>query len=188
MSRYRNANENPYEARHRKGRAYRIAFVVAVIVFLLLAPEIQNGNSMDPIISDGQVFVVSKSRYSAKRKAPETDRLVILEKTTSLDAGAKDNIITRVIAVPGDTVEIKNGKVLVNDEEYVTKGGIKGSKGTFARTKLKGNEVFVLNDNRTVKSIDSRSARLGLVDMRNIKGNVLFRVWPLKKIRGMNDR
>ncbi len=188
MSRYRNANENPYEARRKRGRPYRIAFVVAVIVFLLLAPEIQNGNSMDPTISDGQVFVVSKSRYSAKRKAPETDKLVILEKTISLDAGAKDNIITRVIAVPGDTIEIKNGKVFVNDEEYVTKGGIKGAKGTFARTKLKGNEVFVLNDNRKAKSIDSRNSKLGLVDMREIKGNVLLRIWPLTKFDGMSDQ
>ena len=187
MSKYYNANENPYEARRKRGRPYRIAIVVAIIVFLLLAPEVQEGNSMDPTISDGQVFVVSKSRYSAKRKAPEADKLVILQKSLSLDAGAKDNIITRVIAVPGDTVEIKNGKVFVNDEEYVTKGGIKGAKGTFARTKLKGNEVFVLNDNRKAKSIDSRSPKLGLVDMREIKGNVLFRIWPLSKFKGMGE-
>ena len=120
---------NPAERQRKKWRPYRIAIVLAIIVFILLAPEVQTGHSMDPTISDGQVLVVTKSRYSAKRKAPEHDKLVILEKTLSLDAGADDNIIARVIAVPGDTVEVKNGKVLVNEKEYVTRSGIKGAKG-----------------------------------------------------------
>lgn len=180
---------NPAERQRKKWRPYRIAIVLAIIVFILLAPEVQTGHSMDPTISDGQVLVVTKSRYSAKRKAPEHDKLVILEKTLSLDAGADDNIIARVIAVPGDTVEVKNGKVLVNEKEYVTRSGIKGAKGSFKSTRLKGNEVFVLVDNRNSKKfIDSRDPNLGLVDMRKIKGNVLLRVWPLNKIAKMSDK
>ena len=179
---------NPAERQRKKGRPYRIAIVLAIIVFLLLAPEVQNGNSMDPTISDGSVLVVTKSRYSAKRDAPDHDKLVILQKSLSMEVGAEDNIIARVIAVPGDTVEIKKGKVFVNEEEYVTKNGIKGAKGSFESTKLKGNEVFLLSDNRSVKKYDSRNPDVGLVDMRKIKGNVLFRVWPLNRISYMGDK
>ncbi|MDO4869520.1 MAG: signal peptidase I [Bacillota bacterium] len=180
--------DTPAVKERKRGRPYRIAIVLAIIVFLLLAPEVQEGKYMDPTLSDGQVLVVTKSRYSAKRKAPEHDKLVILEKTTSLDAGAKDNITSRVIAVPGDTVEIKNGTVYVNEEEYVTKNGIKGAKGSFKSTRLKGNQVFILSDNRSVKQYDSRNPDVGLVDMRQIKGNVLFRVWPLNKLSYMGEK
>lgn len=180
--------ENPAERERKKGRPYRIAIVLAVIVFILLAPEVHSGRSMDPTISDGDVLVVTKSRYSAKRDAPEHGKLVILEKTLSLDAGAKDNIIARVIAVPGDTVEIRNGKVLVNGEEYIAKDGIKGSKGYFKSTRLKGNQVFLLSDNRSIKTYDSRNPDVGLVDMREIKGNVLLRIWPLNKISFMGNK
>jgi len=179
---------NPAERERKRFRPYRIAIVVAIIVFLLLAPEVQNGNYMDPTITDGQVLVVSKSRYSAKRKSPAPDRLVILKKPLSLEVGADDNIIARVIAVPGDTVEISKGKVFVNDEEYVTHSGIKGAKGSFEKTKLEGNEVFLLSDNRKVKKYDSRNPDIGLVDMRQIKGNVLFRIWPINKFAGMSDK
>ena len=62
------------------------------------------------------------------------------------------------------------------------KGGIKGTAGSFPKTKLKGNEVFLLNDNSasgTAGNPDSSNPELGLVDMREIRGNIIFRIWPL---------
>ena len=109
---------NPAERQRKKGRPYRIAIVLAIIVFLLLAPEVQNGNSMDPTISDGSVLVVTKSRYSAKRDAPDHDKLVILDKALSLDAGAEDNIIARVTLrktgskVPKDPLKAPSSKAM----------------------------------------------------------------------------
>ena len=172
----------------RRGRPYRIAIVAAIIVFMLFAPEIMEGKYMDPTMKDGQVFVVSKARYSAKRKSPERDRLVILDKKLSLDAGAADNIMSRVIALPGDTVEIIEGKVLVNGEEYTTRNGIRGAAGEMPLTKLEGNQVFLLSDARAAGDPDSRDPGLGPVDMRKIKGNVLFRIWPLKSFASMRYR
>lgn len=176
---------SPEEKKRSKARPYRIAIVLALIMFLVVAPEVQEGGSMEPTIEDGQVFVVSKmARYSAKRKAPERDKLVILDKQYSLNAGADDNIITRVIAVPGDTVEAKDGRIYVNDEEYETKDMISGTTKDLKKTKLKGNQIYVLCDNRDEDSAayDSRNPKLGkdgLVDMREIKGNVLLRIWPI---------
>ena len=175
--------QSPAEKERKKGKPYRLAIVLAIIAFLVVAPEVQEGNSMDPAIKDGDVCVASKfASYSAKRKAPEPGTPVVLNKKYSLDAGADDNMVSRVRAVPGDTVEISKGKVLVNGEEYVPKGGSKGTAGSFPKTKLTGNEVFLLNDNSASGNAgnpDSSNPELGLVDMREIRGNIIFRIWPL---------
>lgn len=155
------------------------AAALAIVLFLVVAPEINEGAAMSPTIKDGQVLVTSKlTHYSIKRKVPEQGKLVILDKTLSLQA-ADDNIIARVIGTDGDHVVIKDGIVTVNDEEYVTPGGIRRAEGEVDVT-LSGNEVFLLCDNRK-EMMDSRNPKLGLVDMRKIKGNVLLRVWPLSK-------
>ena len=184
--------QSPAEKSTKKGKPYRLAIVLAIIAFLVVAPEVQEGNSMDPTIKDGDVCVAYKfARYSAKRKAPEPGTLVVLDKKYSLDAGADDNIVSRVIAVPGDTVEIKKGRVLVNGEEYVAKGDITGATGKFPKTRLKGNQVFLLSDNRSsekFEKLDSRNPKLGLVDMREIRGNVIFRLWPLGGFGLMTDK
>ena len=92
----------------------------------------------------------------------------------------KTNIrmVKRVIGIPGDDVDIYEGKVYVNgkelDEKY-TKGV------TFLRdqpmpVRLKENEYFVLGDNREV-SKDSRT--FGTIDRSQIEGKAVYRFWPL---------
>ena len=168
----------------RAHRWYRFAIIAAIIVFILLAPEVNNGKYMDPTISDGQALVTTKTAFSMNRGMPNRGQLVILKKPFSLDAGADDNIITRVIAIPGDTVEITEGKVLVNDEEYVTPGGIKGCKDEVTKVKIKDNQVFVLCDNRNTKQkLDSRNEKIGVMSSKEIKGKVLLRIWPPAKLK-----
>ena len=165
-------------------RWYRLAFIAAIVVFILLAPEVNDGKYMDPTISDGQALLTSKTSFTMNRGMPDRGQLVILKKPFSQDAGADDNIITRVIAVPGDTVEITEGKVLVNDEEYITPGGIKGCKDEVAKVKIKDNQVFVLCDNRNTKQkLDSRNDKIGVMSSKEIKGKVLLRIWPPAKLK-----
>ena len=155
-----------------------MAAALAIVMFLVIAPEINEGDAMDPTIQDGQVLITSKSSYSIKRKVPDQGKLVILKKTLSKEV-SDDNIIARVIATDGDHVVIKDGVVKVNNEEYVTPNGIKGATGNVDVT-LEGNDVFLLCDNRKEK-LDSRDPKLGVVDMREIKGNILLRIWPLNQ-------
>ena len=165
-------------------RWYRLAFIAAIIVFILLAPEVNNGKYMDPTISDGQALVTTKTSFTKNRGMPDRGQLVILKKPFSQEAGADDNIITRVIAVPGDTVEITEGKVLVNDEEYITPNGVRGCKDEVAKVKIKENQVFVLCDNRnTKKKLDSRNEKIGVMSSKQIKGKVLLRIWPPGKLK-----
>ena len=142
-----------------------VAVALAIVMFMVVAPEVNEGDAMSPTINDGQLLVVSKTSYSAKRGIPDRDKLVILEKNAkNAQNVSKDNIIARVAGLPGETVEIKDGKIYIDGDEYVTENGIKGSDGDL-KVKLTKDEVFLLCDNRD-KYIDSRNEKLGPVDMK----------------------
>lgn len=179
----RSTTETGYSRRRKS--PYMVAIALAIVMFVLVAPEVNEGNAMSPTIEDGQVLVVSKTAYSQKRGLPERDQLVILEKNAeNAQKISDDNIIARVAGLPGETVEIKDGKVYIDGEEYITENGIEGSDGEM-KVKLSKNEVFLLCDNRQ-EHLDSRNKKLGPVDMRDIKGNVLFSVWPLSRFGGID--
>ena len=92
--------------------------------------------------------------------------------------------IRRVVAVPGDTVQIQNGALYVNDELYneqmdvasMEDAGIAADPITLGK-----DEYFVLGDNRN-NSEDSRHNGMGLVDSDRIVGKLWFTISPWKKI------
>ena len=78
-----------------------VAIVLAMVMFILVAPEVNDGDAMSPTINDGQILVVSKTSYSQNRGIPERDQLVILEKNaTNAQKVSDDNIIARVAGLP----------------------------------------------------------------------------------------
>lgn len=87
-------------------------------------------------------------------------------------------VIKRLIAVEGDTVEIKNNQLLINDEivkeEYIKE---KMDTGDFPRRKLQKGELFVLGDNRN-NSSDSRS--YGFYNEEDYIGKALFYIRGFK--------
>lgn len=102
-------------------------------------------------------------------------------------AERKTNIrlVKRVIGIPGDEVDIHDGKVFVNGEE-ISEPYAKGE--TFQReqpfpVKLKEGEYLVLGDNREV-SKDSRT--FGTIRRSQIEGKAVFRFWPLNKIGALH--
>lgn len=178
-----NATSNNQTYTRRRKSPYMVAIALAIVMFTLVAPEVNEGDAMSPTINDGQVLVVSKTKYSAKRGEPERDKVVILEKTAAQNVYT-DNIIARVAGLPGETVEIKDGKVFIDGKEYITENGISGAEGEM-KVKLSKNEVFLLCDNRK-EEIDSSNEEMGPVDMKEIKGDVLFCVWPLSRFGGID--
>ena len=104
---------------------------------------------------------------------------------------SKRSYIKRVIALPGEHVEIKDGAVYINgeklDEPYLQDGVVTdmktGKEDTyFTNFTVPENTVFALGDNRT-GSTDSRS--FGCIPLEKIEGKVLFRFWPLSKFGGV---
>lgn len=91
-------------------------------------------------------------------------------------------IIKRIMAVPGDVLDIKDGNVYINgnklEENYIKGKTYELIETTYPIT-IGENQVFVLGDNR-INSLDSRV--LGLIDFEQVKGKAIFRIWPIDRI------
>ena len=108
-----------------------------------------------------------------------------------LESG-KRSYIKRVIGLPGEHVEIKDGSVYINEEKLgenylqdgvVTDMKIGNNQLYFTDFVVPENCVFVLGDNRT-GSTDSRA--FGCIPLEKIEGTVAFRFWPISKFGGVD--
>lgn len=135
------------------------------------------GMSMSPTLKDKENLILDKISY--RFRDPERYEIVVFPPKY------KENTyyIKRVIGLPGETVQIRNGEVYIDgmrlegDEAY---GKIKDS-GLAAEPFLLGEEeYFVLGDNRN-DSIDSREPEVGAVRREDILGRAFFRLWPLSE-------
>lgn len=168
-----------------KYRIYIYPVILAWLVTMFVKPITADGSAMLPGISDGEVIIVSKQTYSSVRGAPEFQQVVAFREDF-IDEGDKgDNTIRRVIGLPGDQIEIKNGRVYRNDERleepYIT-GTTEGEVGPLI---IGEDEVFVLGDNRE-ESVDSRDPRVGPLEMKQIRGYCAIAVWPFSQIGKIN--
>ena len=171
--------------------------LLALLIFLLLHVSIGNrrvdGPSMNPTLTHGQRVIVNKLRYlSFSSDGPvarlpfvdfgDQERLYAFEPPErgdvvvfhSLYEDDRD-LVKRVIAVPGETVEIKRGVVFVDgvelDEPYI----IGPERGDMPPLPVPDGAYFVLGDNRQASN-DSRS--FGVVPIENIVGRAWLSVWP----------
>ncbi len=135
-----------------------------IIVFLKERPEGFKGNPLGITIDDIK-NKFRKNKYNNKIEP-------------------RMRYVKRVIGLPGDTIDIREGKVYVNDNA-LEEPYIKGDP-TDARTHIDypltvpEEQIFVLGDNRKA-SKDSRN--FGCVDQSLIEGKVVLRLWPLNKMR-----
>lgn len=156
-----------------------------------------DGLSMSPSLSDDDRLIVSKvEKTSAAIKhdayVPERGQIVILDSGVSeYTAMRKEDIVKRVIGLPGDTVTIKNGGVFIYNDQHPD--GFDADKAlglslapTYSSDSTEvyvpEGHIFVLGDNRAEGgSFDSRS--FGPVETKHILGRLLFRVLPLNHIQ-----
>lgn len=100
----------------------------------------------------------------------------------------KTSFIKRVIGLPGDHIEIKDGKVYINDtelDEPYLKENVKTEavQGVFTNIVVPQGTVFVMGDNRG-NSTDSR--HFGCIPIEKIESKVLVRFWPLNLMGKVN--
>ena len=161
-----------------------IAVVVLVIVllqeFIIINARIPSA-SMEPTVSVGnQIF---GSRLTYKFRDPERYDIIIFHDPDN----SKKLLIKRIIGMPGDTVDIRDGSVYINGSET----SLEDSFCMEPSSTLKGNLVypivvpsdsyFVLGDNR-MDSNDSRFWTNTFVQKDEILGNAVFRYWPVWEI------
>lgn len=103
----------------------------------------------------------------------------------------KTSYIKRVIGLPGEHIQIKDGKVYINgqelEEDYLQEGVTTDSTqcGDFIDIVVPENTVFVMGDNRGIgKSMDSR--KFGCIPYNKIEGKVVLRFWPLNVFGKVN--
>ncbi len=100
----------------------------------------------------------------------------------------RNRLIKRVIAVPGDTLEIRDNQVIVNGEVQkepfarIDPDENRVVNGELALVTIPEGKIFVMGDNRG-KSMDSRS--FGVVDISSVEGKAVFRVMPFSKFGGL---
>ena len=165
-----------------------VLIVLAVLLLLttfLFRQTVVIGGSMNPTLESGERLVISNFFYT-----PKAGDIVVIQvdEATAESAGSleeKEAIIKRVIAVGGETVEIRGGTVFVNgtplSEDYTTSLADRRHSDMAPFTVSEGC-IFVLGDNRT-SSLDS--TYFGEVDARTVIGKVLFRFLPLSEFGGV---
>ncbi len=152
-----------------------IAIFAALIFVGILGFRVSNiGDSMSPTFSNGQVVLVNRLVYKILRPS-EGDIIVFLPNGNT----NSHYYVKRVVACPGDTVQIIDGSLYVNGEiqededdlyDKMEDAGIAANE-----VKLQSGEYFVLGDNRN-SSEDSRSANIGVVTNNMIIGKVWFKL------------
>ena len=152
--------------------------VLAVIVILFLYQPVKvEGTSMMPTLDDQERIFINKFVYRLHfGKIDRGDTVVFW-----FPGDPTKSYIKRVIAVPGDRVEVNQGAVIVNGqalvENYVPEEY--RDQSSMTERKVPQDEYFVLGDHRS-SSNDSRA--WGMVPRRYIYGKAVFIYWPLDKM------
>lgn len=151
-----------------------LALIVCVILFVFFVRVVDvNGWSMYPTLENADKMIVSNLFYT-----PKQGDIIVFQK----DSYADYDLVKRVIATEGQTVEIDFDKHIVYvdgvalNEPYIAEPTV--NRLDFAGVQVVPEGcVFVMGDNRN-DSCDSRDERIGMVDVRSIIGKVYFVAYP----------
>jgi len=151
--------------------------IAALVVVFIVQPVKVEGTSMLPRLHDGErIFVNKLIYYDEYRWAPKIERGDIVVFWYPKDPSK--SYIKRVIGLPGEKVEVREGTVFINgavlEEKYLDPSE-NSSSASQGPVQVNLNYYFVMGDNRD-NSSDSRS--WGLVPKKYIYGKALLRYWP----------
>ncbi len=159
---------------------------VAIIVVLLLTNfvfrfVVVDGNSMEPTLHHQNRLFVYRLGYE-----PDNGDIIVFK-----PRGDQNRYyIKRVIAVEGQTVDIKDGEVYVDGEklheEYISAKIMSDYPGQYPKI-VPEDCVFVLGDNRNASRDSRDETGVGMVEEDSIVGKALFRVLPLSQLGGLYD-
>lgn len=173
--------------------------ILTLIVFLVAREVVQNfqveGSSMDPSLGNKDLVLVNKFAYrdvdlgpfgDVDFGAPSRGDVIVFRSPTDADR----DFVKRVIGLPGDRIEVRDGLVLVNglaldETAYISAPPTYLYPNAGLPSVVPPRHYFVLGDNRNA-SLDSHS--FGPIHERLLVGEVIFRWFPLGDIGGGGGR
>ncbi|NMB33890.1 MAG: signal peptidase I [Clostridium sp.] len=168
---------------------WSIHIIIAILLGLFIVNfvaqiTIVSGSSMEITLHDGDRLIIEKigPRFNKLKRGD----IVTINSYPNLEA-ERSPIIKRIIGIEGDKVEIRDGKVFVNDisieENYINVG----SEGTlqvepqYSEIIVPKGHIYVLGDNR-LPACSKDSRVFGTVSIGSVGGRAFFRFYPLNKI------
>jgi|ADurb_H2B_02_Slu_FD_contig_101_10971_length_1459_multi_3_in_0_out_0_2 signal peptidase I len=153
-----------------------IALIVAFVVrqFLFQPYKVQMG-SMLPTLKENNLIIVNKLLYRFKK--PNRGDIVVF-----VPPGGDKQVyyVKRIIGLPGETIEVKEGSVYINNEKLKESYLQIETPGKASLQTLKPNEFFVMGDHRN-NSLDSRD--FGPIELKSISGRAILVFWPLQSVK-----
>lgn len=161
-----------------------LALLIAWLVITFIAQNCTvEGLSMQPTLMNSDRVLINKFIYRISE--PQRGDIIVF-KWLNPDTDKEEFLIKRVIGLPGDTIELLNGNVYVNEAVYDESAYL--DVKTIKTGDMDGEVIvpdgayFVMGDNRG-NSKDSRYKVVGMVQRSQIVGKAAFRIWPLKDFK-----
>jgi signal peptidase I len=176
-----NCRSNLWQRTRENLQIIAIALALALFIRAFVAePRFIPSDSMLPTLEVGDRLVVEKISY--RFHPPATGEIVVFDPPQQLQIQgyAKDQaFIKRVIGTPGQTVQVQDGKVYLDNtpltEDYIAEPPVYNMEPA----RVPEDQLFVMGDNRN-NSNDSHV--WGFLPKQNVIGHACFRFWPLSRI------
>lgn len=154
-----------------------LAVVIALLIHQFLVTQyLVDGHSMDPTLASGERLIVDRLSYDFG--PPKRGDIIVFRAPVVGD----EDWVKRVIGLPGDTIAISDGKLLLNGkvipEPFIAQP--MDPTHNFGPLRIPPGELFVMGDNRNV-SEDSRM--IGPIAISSVIGRVALIIWPLRDVR-----
>lgn len=151
--------------------------LLAVILFLVIngisARVRVEGFSMVPSLQDGEFVLVNRLAYRLGQ--PQRGDIIVFHHSTDQN---QEDLIKRIIGLPGDEIKVENGGVYVNGTR-LKEGYIAAAPAYTDQKVVPDGQLYVLGDNRNMSS-DSHA--WGFVPYKEVIGAAVLIYWPLKEL------
>lgn len=158
--------------KYKEVLSYVVIIVVVILIRTFIAtPVIVSGDSMVPNLKDNQILILSK----LAKKYERFDIVVVKHKVIDQN----ENLVKRIIGLPGEDVEYKDNKLYINDkivdEKFIDCETADFNLASLGYLEIPEGYYFIMGDNRG-DSLDS--PELGLIPIEEIEGKIVFSLFP----------